>query len=428
MRRVLFVFPTDWDRKHLGADPGPPGRAGFETILAEPTDATCPSDLDVLDYVERTAREFGGRIDGVTSSSDYPGATVAAAIAAKLGLPGALPKACLEAAHKYYSRIAQRDAAPEATPEFALVDPGRPCASVSNLIGYPCFVKPVRGAFSMFSRRVDSAEDLERFLGRADVKEYLEYYIAMFNRLVRAYAPFEHDGRFFIAERLLRGDQVTVEGFSFEGGVEILGVVDSVMYPGTRSFARFDYPSALPEAVTGRMEDVARRIIRRIGLDNSLFNVEMFHDPSTGRIDVIEVNPRMCGQFADLYELVDGTHGYDVALSLAVGRRPAVRRRGGRYPVASSFALRVFEPVEVVRAPGAADLRAAESLHFGTRAWSECRTGETLGALESAEDGASLRYAVINAGAADRRSAIEVSERVRERLGFEFRRAGAPSP
>ncbi len=37
----------------------------------------------------------------------------------------------------------------------------------------------------------------------------------------------------------------------------IMGVVDSIMFPGTLAFSRFDYPSALPEGVQARMAEIA---------------------------------------------------------------------------------------------------------------------------------------------------------------------------
>ena len=49
--------------------------------------------------------------------------------------------------------------------------------------------------------------------------------------------------------------QVTVEGYAFGGEVDILGVVDSIFFPGTLAFSRFDYPSALPEGVQERMAE-----------------------------------------------------------------------------------------------------------------------------------------------------------------------------
>jgi hypothetical protein len=49
-----------------------------------------------------------------------------------------------------------------------------------------------------------------------------------------------------ICEEIVPGRQVTANGFARAGQVTMLGTVDSVMYPGTDQFQRFQYPSSLP--------------------------------------------------------------------------------------------------------------------------------------------------------------------------------------
>ena len=418
MKRVLVLFATAWDTKQLESCRDR-WRDRFEVVFVEPTDDRCPYDLDPMAYVERTAAEWRGRADGLFSSSDYPGATIAAALAHRLGLPGADPESVIRTSHKFYARLAQREAVPSATPGFQLVRPDRP-EEVAAGIGFPCFVKPVKGAFSLFARRVDDLEQLRSFLARPAVGEFREHYMSIFNRLVRGCTDLELDADYFIAEELLSGEQVTVEGFCAGGEVEILGTVDSVMYPGTRSFMRFDYPSSVEESVRLRMEDLARRAMAHLPLDHSLFNIEMMHDPATGAIHLIEVNPRICGQFADLYAKVDGLNAYEVALALAAGERPRLERRGGTCAIASSYPLRVFEPVRVAHAPDAGEVRAVEAAFPGALVFNEIATGQEFREFETIEDGASVRYAVLNAGAASRAELDALAATIRERLGYRF--------
>lgn len=422
MKRILVVFPTVWDRRQLdGCRDAWSGR--YEPILAEPTAEDFPYDFDVLGFIDRTAERWRGRIDGVTSASDYPGATVAAAIATRLGLPGSRPEAILGCSHKYLSRRMQREAVPEATPGFALVDSAAPEATAGEL-SYPCFVKPVKGAYSIHSGRVDSPEELVRFLSGDAVREFSAEHMKVFDRLLGRYVGSPVGGRFFLAEELLSGRLVTVEGFvsgsDADRRVELLGITDSATHPETGSFVRFDYPSELPAAVQERMAEIAADAVLAAGLEQVLFNLEMLWDPASGRISIVEINPRMCGQFSDLYAKVDGTAGHAVALALAAGERPEPRRRAGPYAVASSVPLRVFEPVRVARAPDAADLVAAEALYPGTQAWTECAAGDRLDDFERWEDGRSYRYGIVNLGAPDRAALLERLERVRERLGYRF--------
>src|SRR5262245_51956537 len=84
-RRVLVVFETAWDRRQL-ASCAPRWSRAIVVAYAPPSDVDCPDELDPLGFVASAARGAWGRIDGVMSSSDYPGAALAGAIAAELGL------------------------------------------------------------------------------------------------------------------------------------------------------------------------------------------------------------------------------------------------------------------------------------------------------------------------------------------------------
>jgi hypothetical protein len=267
--RLLVVLETHWDRPQLEAC-RPAWEQRLEVAYAPPHDFDCPFDFDPLAFVDAACGGRFGRVDGVVSSSDYPGATLAAAIATRLGLPGARPERAIEASHKYSSRCVQARVAPEAVPRFALVDPRAACAPPP--LPFPFFLKPVKGSFSVLARRIGDEAALRGFLALPAVAEFTRDYMAIFNRLVSAYTQLEVDGRWFIAEELLHGALVTVEGFACEGEVELLGIVDSTLDPATHSFVRFDYPSALPAPVQARMADVARRVIQALGLERSLFN------------------------------------------------------------------------------------------------------------------------------------------------------------
>jgi biotin carboxylase len=413
--RVLFVFETAWDRRQLALC-REAWQDRLELVFPEPSDTDCDADFDVVHYIERAVSGALGRIDAVLSASDYPGATVASAIATRLGLPGSRPEAVLRASHKYYSRRAQREVVPQAVPRFALVRPG---GSARLPFPFPAFVKPVKGSYSVLARRVESPSELEEFLALPQVREFTNDYLAIFNRLLAAFTRFEYDGRWLLVEELLRGQLVTVEGFVCAGDVEILGIVDSVLH-AQGSFARFDYPSSLPPEVQARMRAIAARVVRHLGLDWTLWNVEMIWDAERDAVRIIEVNPRICGQFADLYQKVDGTNGYAVALSLARGIRPKLSRGAGRSRIASSHPLRVFEPVRVSRAPTPDDVAAAAALFPETLVWNECSSGDRLENFSRGEDGASFRYGVVNLGADTPQEREQRFAAVCARLGYAF--------
>ncbi len=417
-RKVFFVFPTAWDARQLERC-RESWAERFEVEFGTITDWDCRWDLDVLAYIDQMSDALRGRIDGVASSSDYPGATVAGAIATRLGLPGTDPATLVACAHKYAARQVLHEVVPEATPNFALLD-GDTEHDGSCPIGFPCFVKPVKGAFSVLARRMQSAEQLHHFVNSEAAREFCESYLHIFDTMMRRFTDLPHAGRYFLAESVLVGSQVTVEGWCMGDEVQILGISDSVVDPITGSFLRFVFPSALDARVQERMGDIAARAVRGLGLRDTFFSIEMMYDTTRDHIGLIEVNPRICGEFGDLYQKVLGVNSYELALELATGGRPRLPRAAGAYAVAASFPLRVFKPVRVQRVPAPEDMGAAEALFPGTMIWNECEAGQELADFDRTEDGASCRYAVINLGAPDRSSLDPRFEAVRESLPYRF--------
>jgi biotin carboxylase len=371
-------------------------------------------------YVERLAAQWrGGRIDGVMSSDEYVGAAIAAAVARKLGLPGADPAHILTAQHKFFSRVRQRAAVPEAVPDFALV-PIDPSVRPERTLAYPFFVKPCKGTFSLFAAKVDDEAALRRHLAfKLHERIGLRLVTRPFNDLLRSFTDLDRDANWFIGEQLIRGVQVTLDGFAFDAHVEIMGVVDSVMFPETSTFERFDYPSRMiPPAVQTRMTDIAQRLVRGIGITHGQFNIEMFYDAASDAIRVIEINPRLSYQFADLYENVDGSNTYDVLLDLTLGRRPTFARRGGAYRFASSFVLRTFAGRRFVAVPSESQVEAFARQYDDARLRIYGRKGQSL-ASEMRAMG-SYRYGIVNVAATSLLDLFAIYNDALEKLPFRF--------
>lgn len=67
-----------------------------------------------------------------------------------------------------------------------------------------------------------------------------------------------------LAKEAVEGQQLTAEGYVFGGEVTVHSVVDSVTYPDSPSFLRYQYPSLLPDAVIEGVVQVSQRIIKRM--------------------------------------------------------------------------------------------------------------------------------------------------------------------
>ena len=274
-------------------------------------------------------------------------------------------------------------------------------------------MKPVKSFFSVGAERVASRAELAARLPRWRA---LDQFFLPLERMLERHIGQSIGSKRLIGEGVLKGVQVTVEGYAFGGKASVMGVVDSFMFPGTIAFSRFDYPSRLPKHVQAHMADIAVTLMEGLGFDNGLFNIEMMYDSETGRTAIIEINPRMASQFADLYEKVDGISSYQVLLDIAEGRAPRFTRREGRYPFAASCVLRAFTDHLVARLPDAAELERLAGLYPDIRVELHGTVGRKLS--DELQDGHSYRYGIVNLGGRDLAEVLETFEAVREALGI----------
>lgn len=413
-----------------------------QALLAGPTwaeamERKAPGCFDLEQLVDDVvALAEAQRARGLVVTHDYPGALLASLAAQRLDLTAPAPAAVVACQHKYLSRTLQRRLIPEATPRFGRLgcgsrDGGPPEQDGPPPVPLPAFAKPVRSNFSFGARRVDSPAELRR---HRELCAFPEPYLRPLRRALAltaddplwSAAPGDLDLRDdggagdLLLEEILDGDQVTVEGVVSGGTVHLLGIVDSHFLPGTLCFESFRYPSCLPAEVQDRMFELAARFVRGIGYDDGLFNVEMMYRRDSGAIAVIEVNARMCSQWADLFEKVDGVNGYEHAVRVALGLPVNAPRGGGRYAVAASFPLRSREDLRVGKTPTADELRAAEERIGGVEAYVWAEPGRRLSDLALLQDGESWCYGRVNVAADDDRELEEKLDRFLRELPLEL--------
>ena len=363
------------------------------------------------------AKAASAGVVAVVSTDDYPGSTLAAIVAQRLGLPGTPVVADLFCQHKYQSRLIQQLAQPDAVPPFALVQPG-----IAPDMLFPFFIKPVKSFFSVGAYQVDNAEALRTLAPHATLPD--EFFEPL-NALLKHYAGIPPGQSNVLAEGLLTGSQATFEGYAFEGQVHPVGVVDSIMFPGTLVFERFEYPSALSQAIQDEMAGVAARVMKAIGFTHGQFNIEFCYDSVHKRLSIVEINPRMASQFSDLYEKVDGFNSYSVLLDLALGRRPTLRRRVGPHAAAASCVFRRFEDMLVVKGPSRHELESISLVHADVRIEVLVRAGERLS--EQLQDGRSFRYGIVSVGGRSREEVLANFDWCRQRMTFTFEQSELPA-
>ncbi len=400
MKRILVLFPKEWDRVEF-ARPEYAGRfefayAGFD--LFRFPDNLRLATFDVFRFVNEVVARFRGeRLDGVFSNNEYFGALVAAVVAEKLGLPGNDPRVVLTAQHKFYARKRFAEIAPETATRFAAF-PYAVASRADFPFELPCFVKPVKATFSVLARRVNTFDELRRHLSFWPFEKYvIKRLVKPFNDLLPWYTDYTINAHHMIAEELLEGVQVNLDGYVHEGKVRVLGVIDEHMYPGTHAFRSFEYPSRVPQEVQARMVALAEKVLLGIGYRHGFFNLEMDWQPESGRLRLIEINPRMASQLTYLYEWVDGVSPYHMLLELAAGEAPRPERGIPKYRAAASFALRKFDGKPLGADPTPEQLERVRREYPEARLMLYLKRGGSL-AREMKWLG-SYRYAVVNLGA-----------------------------
>jgi len=418
---VLILFAQEYDE--LALVPLERTHSQYEFIREGFDLFTFPENARLLwfnveRFVEQLAHRYRDReVAAVASTHEQFGALAASLLAQRLNLPGTSLKALLTAQHKYLARQIHSRTLPEAVPPFCGF---RYDADVSTAItiDYPIFVKPVKAAFSVLAKRCADEAALRAHLKFKLWEKFIIKRLTWpFRRVSRLHLDCEIDADCFIAEGCVdHALQVCVDGYAHNGEVHILGTVDSVMYPDTQAFMRFEYPSQLKAGHVDRLQSIAKRAVEAIGFAHGLFNVELFFDPQTERVTIIEINPRMAGQFSDLYERVDGKSLWALELDLALGRRPDFPHRQGAFGSAASFVFREFGDA-VKHPPSVDEQRWLTQTYPDARLFLDLKHG-TSRARETKWLG-NYRYALVHMGGSDHDDMMARFANVCEHLDFD---------
>ena len=346
--------------------------------------------------------------EGIIGTHDYPGVLVASLCAEKWGFSFTSVESILRCQHKYYFRKHLQQAVPEATPTFFLVD------DQDADYTFPLFLKPIKSSFSRYAQVIQDQETLFYVLNEG---LFDPSYLQFFNEIFSEYTGIETNANSYMAEGLLIGHQVSLEGYVYNNTVEILGIIDAILHEGTLSFERFIYPSSLPNQVQRKMHQITIKAVRSLGLNNTLFSVELMYDPLEGTISIIEINPRISAQFADFFKQVHGVNSYEILLALTFGQQPPTLGNG-EYSYAGSFPLRLFEDQKVVRIPTPQELEQICTLFPDVLIQCMAQEGQQLSEVQ--QDGNSYLYAILNIAAHSKQELEQKRDQLVSLLPFVF--------
>jgi hypothetical protein len=331
---------------------------------------------------EKALASFPGSIDGIVAFWDFPSSAMAGVLRNAHGLAGPSNEAIAKCEHKYWSRLEQREVVPDLVPRFCAIDPfaGNPLEYVK--VNYPFWIKPVKAHSSRLGFKIHTPDELRGHL--PEIREKIGFFGRPFNEYLdhvgvpKQVRPIS--GYWCIAEEMISaGQQCTLEGYVYDGDVEVYGIVDSIRGGRHRScLVRYQYPSSLPAKVQSRMIDATRKVLTRFGYDCAPFNIEYFWDRRTDQIRLLEVNARISKSHCPLFRMVDGASHQEVMVDLALGERPRFPSRKGPFRIAGKFMQRVFDDGVVSGMPTSNEISQVHRVYPEARFRLLAEVGERL--------------------------------------------------
>ncbi|MCK4265396.1 ATP-grasp domain-containing protein [Candidatus Babeliales bacterium] len=347
----------------------------------------------IEDYVSTFLKKIENKeleIDGVIGCGENTCA-LAAIINHKIGAQAPALKSVLSCQNKFISRMKMLNSIPDNIPDFVLLSPDR----VKKDFNFPLFVKPVRSRLSSFVGEVNSKKELRYFLRCAQkgVNTINKFYseLLKLGEFQHRYLDTHNN---FLGESVLKGEQITVEGYVFNNKFKFFGIVHSLLMPNKISLYRFDYPYSFGEGLDKKIYYIVEKVLRGFELNNSSFNVELMVDSTKGDVFVIEAHSGLSLQFVSLIHNVTGYSPFEVACDLVVGKEPEFKKLNTKYNVASSCCLRQEKDCLVVGAPDSDKVKAIGSKYDNVTVQSLVDQGRRLS--EYPQDSKTFRYAIIN--------------------------------
>jgi biotin carboxylase len=422
-KNVLVFGLTDLQRGELETVRGAEGYRFHGVLDYERLVADSDMDFEVLlEDARRELAAFDGRVDALVAHWDFPTSVLVPVLAGELGIPAPSLESLVKSEHKYWSRLEQKASVPECVPGFCAFDPFAedPLAQVE--LDFPFWVKPVKAHSSSLGFEIHDEQQFRDAVEqiRAEVGNMGDAFQQVLKRLELPPEIESATGTSCLAEQLISGTQAAPEGTMFRGEFNVHGVFDMYKDDAGTSFERLDYPAdSVPESVQQRMIDVSERYLRHVGFDDGCFNAEFMWDRSSDKVWLVEVNTRISQSHSDLFAKVDGASNHEVAIDIALGRRPSMPHREGPFAVASQCMIFHDEDAVVAKVPTEQELAEIAERFPETEVTLSVQAGDRLSGTPNQD---SYRYIVAKAyiGAQTREELVRKHRAVAEALPFEF--------
>ncbi|XKH60055.1 ATP-grasp domain-containing protein [Halomonas sediminis] len=363
---------------------------------------------------------FPGSIDAIIAQWDFPTSVMVPLLCKEYGLPAASLESVLKCEHKYWSRLEQRKVIPEFVPDFCSVDPFADSPLDQVTLDYPFWLKPVKAFSSQLGFLIENDAQFHEAIEKT--REGIHRLGDPFNEAL-AYIDVPEEiqranGNTCIAEAIISGRQAAPEGVAFQGKFSVHGVIDQPKEQEAL-YDRLEYPSSMPEHIQQQMVEASKRFLEHIGYDNGGFNVEFLWNQEEERLWVVEFNPRISQSHSQIFVMVDGMSNHAVMVDIALGRRPSLPNREGRFAVAAKcFIPYGNEDRIITRVPSREELDALAERFPGTRVQLKVEPGTRLSELPN-QNPVSYHLGIIFLGAENHEQLRDHYQQCLESLHFE---------
>lgn len=335
------------------------------------TDTAVEAEKFSFNEILNTAREklknFPETIDAIVAQWDFPTSVLVPILCKEYEIPSPSVTSVLKCEHKLWSRMEQSKVIPDVVPRYCGVDPFSDSPFDQVTLDYPFWIKPVKAFSSHLGFKIDNHEQFE--IAIEEIRASISQLGDPFNEALE-YADTPDDikrlgGNVCIAEEIISGVQGAPEGTIFQGEFNVHGIISQPKSQLTNTlFDRLEYPSNLPEHVHHKMVDASKKFLEHIGYDNGCFNAEFMWNEAEDKLWLVEFNTRISQSHSEIFVMVDGMSNHEVAIDIALGRRPSLLNRQGIAPVAA----KCFIPYEhkdgvVQKIPSEEDIEDIRS-HF----------------------------------------------------------------
>lgn len=257
---------------------------------------------DNLGAIMQAIYESGFIFDGVTTLFEFY-TPLTARIAAELDLPGHALTAINTARNKYETRkVCETCGLP--SPRFALINSQSELAEKAEIVGFPCVLKPSKGAGST---------DVFYIYNHDELQQRYEYIVETIQAALAQSTEESimhviwHSGIQMILEEYLDGDEFDVDCILYDGQIVFSSVTSEKPQPHMIETGAY-LPARYPLSKQEELIDFAKQVLSCIGFIDGVFHLEFKYTSNGPRL--IEVNARMGG--GPIYQMVKWVWNVDL--------------------------------------------------------------------------------------------------------------------